>query len=108
MQKAANGQVATEKSSPKKSSTKSETASKKSDENSKPKERKQDDNKTSNNKKLQDSKVGKENKVEQAKNKKNLKNSLQEKPVDYDEGVYYFFQSILIQSQQLIKFTISK
>lgn len=92
MQKAANGQVAIEKSSPKKSSTKSETSSKKSDksdENSKPKEKKQDDNKISNNKKASESKVGKENKVEQTKNKKNLKNLLQEKPVDYDEGTIF-------------------
>lgn len=31
-------------------------------------------------------KVGKENKVEQVKNKKNLKNLFQEKPVDFDDG----------------------
>lgn len=28
--------------------------------------------------------------MEQAKNKKNLKNLLQEKPVDYDEGMLFF------------------
>lgn len=52
------------------------------------KERKQEDNKIVATKKEKEqlSKAGKENKVEQAKNKKNLKNLFQEKPVDFDDG----------------------
>lgn len=90
-----NGQVTTEKSSPAKkvSAAKSEptkkAATKLEDAEAKLKERKQDDNnrKTASKKKNQDAvKSGKENKVEQTKNKKNLKNLVQEKPVDFDEG----------------------
>ncbi|XP_076679909.1 uncharacterized protein LOC143375059 [Andrena cerasifolii] len=93
--RSANGQVATEKASPVKKtvSTKVETskkgATKADDTEGKLKERKQENNKLSTVKKDKDqvaAKVGKENKVEQAKNKKNLKNLFQEKPVDFDEG----------------------
>ena len=63
--------------------------SKPDDVEGKLKERKQEDNKILVAKKDKDQvviKVGKENKVEQVKNKKNLKNLFQEKPVDFDEG----------------------
>lgn len=53
------------------------------------KERKQEDNKITTTKKEKEhlsAKIGKENKVEQVKNKKNLKNLFQEKPVDFDDG----------------------
>lgn len=36
-------------------------------------------------------KSGKENKVEQLKNKKNLKNLILEKPVDFDEGTRFLY-----------------
>ncbi|XP_043599615.1 nucleolar protein 58-like [Bombus pyrosoma] len=93
--KSVNGQVTIEKPSPiKKSvSTKADAAkkavSKPDDIEGKLKERKQEDNKISVTKKDKDQvvvKVGKENKVEQVKNKKNIKNLFQEKPVDFDEG----------------------
>lgn len=95
LQKSANGQATTEKASPAKKTvpTKGDVPKKatvKSDETDvKLKERKQDDNKISVSKKEKEqvvAKAGKENKVEQAKNKKNLKNLFQEKPVDFDEG----------------------
>lgn len=53
------------------------------------KEHKQEDNKIVTTKKEKEqlsTKIGKENKVEQVKNKKNLKNLFQEKPVDFDDG----------------------
>uniref|UniRef100_V9ICK8 Uncharacterized protein n=1 Tax=Apis cerana TaxID=7461 RepID=V9ICK8_APICE len=93
--KSANGQIVIEKTSPiKKSiSTKTEVSkkvvSKPNDTEGKLKERKQEDNKISITKKDKDQvliKVGKENKIEQVKNKKNLKNLFQEKPIDFDEG----------------------
>ncbi|PBC30055.1 Transmembrane protein [Apis cerana cerana] len=95
IQKSANGQIVIEKTSPiKKSiSTKTEVSkkvvSKPNDTEGKLKERKQEDNKISITKKDKDQvliKVGKENKIEQVKNKKNLKNLFQEKPIDFDEG----------------------
>lgn len=93
--RSANGQVTTEKASPVKKTVPAKVeASKKAtpkadDIDGKLKERKQEENKASANKKDKDQvpvKMGKENKVEQAKNKKNLKNSFQEKPVDFDDG----------------------
>lgn len=66
------------------------------------KERKQENNKTTVIKKEKEqpsTKAGKENKVEHAKNKKNLKNLFQEKPVDFDDGgliciyVHHFMRS---------------
>lgn len=65
------------------------TTPKTDDGEGKLKEQKQDNNKVSVSRKDKDQvviKVGKENKVEQARNKKNLKNLFQEKPVDFDEG----------------------
>ncbi|XP_011707562.1 PREDICTED: DNA ligase 1-like [Wasmannia auropunctata] len=93
--KAANGQVASEKTSPAKKTlaAKAEApkkAAKGDDVDGKLKERKQEDNKivaTKKEKEQLSTKAGKENKgVEQAKNKKNLKNLFQEKPVDFDDG----------------------
>ncbi|CAK9822965.1 hypothetical protein ANTRET_LOCUS1394 [Anthophora retusa] len=93
--RSANGQVAIEKISPIKKtlSTKTDiskkTTSKLDDVEGKLKERKQEDNNISVAKKDKDQivvKVGKENKAEQVKNKKNLKNLYQEKPIDFDEG----------------------
>ncbi|XP_071579293.1 uncharacterized protein [Temnothorax nylanderi] len=92
--KAANGQVASEKTSPAKKTlaAKAEApkkATKGDDVDGKLKERKQEDNKivaTKKEKEQLSTKAGKENKVEQAKNKKNLKNLFQEKPVDFDDG----------------------
>ncbi|GAB1859095.1 hypothetical protein CAJAP_00089 [Camponotus japonicus] len=93
--KATNGQIASEKTSPaKKTLTAKAEAPRKTtkgdDVDGKLKERKQEDNKiTTTTKKEKDqlsAKIGKENKVEQVKNKKNLKNLFQEKPVDFDDG----------------------
>lgn len=95
MQKSVNGQVTIEKPSPIKKSISTKTDAvkkavpKPDDIEGKLKERKQEDNKISVTKKDKDQvvvKVGKENKVEQVKNKKNIKNLFQEKPVDFDEG----------------------
>lgn len=94
LQKAANGQVTSEKTSPaKKTLTAKAEAPKKAargdDVDGKLKERKQEDNKivaTKKEKEQPSTKAGKENKVEQTKNKKNLKNLFQEKPVDFDDG----------------------
>lgn len=64
-------------------------ATKGDDVEGKLKERKQEDNKITTTKKEKEqlsAKIGKENKVEQVKNKKNLKNLFQEKPVDFDDG----------------------
>lgn len=64
-------------------------ATKGDDVDGKLKERKQEDNKIVVPKKEKEqllTKAGKENKVEQTKNKKNLKNLFQEKPVDFDDG----------------------
>ncbi|XP_020290224.1 DNA ligase 1-like isoform X2 [Pseudomyrmex gracilis] len=92
--KAANGQVASEKTSPaKKTLNAKPEAPKKTakgdDVDGKLKERKHEDNKISVTKKEKEQssvKAGKENKAEQVKNKKNLKNLFQEKPVDFDDG----------------------
>lgn len=95
LQKSVNGQVTIEKPSPIKKSISTKTDAvkkavpKPDDIEGKLKERKQEDNKISVTKKDKDQvvvKVGKENKVEQVKNKKNIKNLFQEKPVDFDEG----------------------
>lgn len=50
------------------------------------KEREQEDNKSKKEKEQFSAKSGKEVKVELVKNKKNLKNLFQEKPVDFDDG----------------------
>ncbi|XP_076233641.1 uncharacterized protein LOC143178725 [Calliopsis andreniformis] len=93
--RSANGQVSTEKASPVKKTISAKTdiskkaVSKVDDTEGKLKERKEDDNKLSILKKDKAqivAKAGKENKIEQVKNKKNLKNLFQEKPVDFDEG----------------------
>ncbi|KAL0123219.1 hypothetical protein PUN28_007670 [Cardiocondyla obscurior] len=92
--KAVNGQVAGEKTSPAKKTLAGKVevpkkATKGDDVDSKLKECKQEDNKIVSIKKEKEqlsTKTGKENKVEQAKNKKNLKNLFQEKPVDFDDG----------------------
>ncbi|XP_029676858.1 DNA ligase 1-like isoform X1 [Formica exsecta] len=92
--KAANGQITSEKTSPAKKTlaVKAEApkkATKGDDVDGKLKERKQEDNKITTTKKEKENpsaKIGKENKVEQVKNKKNLKNLFQEKPVDFDDG----------------------
>lgn len=96
LQRATNGQVAGEKTSPAKKTLaakaeipKKTAATKGDDVDGKLRERKgQEDNKatTAKEKEQSSAKTGKENKVEQAKNKKNLKNSFQEKPVDFDDG----------------------
>ncbi|XP_050450646.1 DNA ligase 1-like isoform X2 [Cataglyphis hispanica] len=91
--KAANGQIASEKTSPAKKTlaVKAEVPKKTAkgdDVDGKLKERKQEDNKITTKKEKEhlSAKIGKENKVEQVKNKKNLKNLFQEKPVDFDDG----------------------
>lgn len=94
LQKAANGQVASEKTSPAKKTlaAKAEApkkATKGDDVDGKLKEHKQENNKivaTKKEKEQLSTKSGKENKMEQTKNKKNLKNLFQEKPVDFDDG----------------------
>lgn len=100
LQKAANGQVAAEKTSPAKktSATKAEapkktTAVKAEEIDGKLAERKQDDNKAATTKKEKEqisAKAGKENKIEQVKNKKNLKNLFQERPADFDDGWLFY------------------
>lgn len=92
-QKATNGQVNLEKTSPvKKTAVKAEAAkrtnAKGDDSDSKLRENKHDDNKIVARKEKEQpaTKAGKENKMEQVKNKKNLKNLYQEKPVDFDDG----------------------
>lgn len=97
-QKATNGQVNSEKSPVKKTLTAKENQSKKTnakgdDIDGKLKENKQDDNKISVSRKEKEqfaTKTGKENKMEQVKNKKNLKNLYQEKPVDFDDGLFIY------------------
>ncbi|XP_012218353.1 nucleolar protein 58-like [Linepithema humile] len=91
--KASNGQVASEKTSPIKKTLATKTdapkkAAKGDDVDGKLKERKHEDNKIATKKEKEQPlvKAGKENKVEQVKNKKNLKNLFQEKPVDFDDG----------------------
>ncbi|XP_012271744.1 uncharacterized protein PF11_0207 [Orussus abietinus] len=92
--RSANGQVTSEKASPgkKASPAKAESVKKSSPKNEdidgKLKERKQNDEEpilVTKKKTPTAPKPGKENKVEQ-KNKKNAKNLIQEKPVDYDDG----------------------
>lgn len=102
LQKAANGQVASEKTSPAKKTLGAKVeapkkATKGDETDGKLKERKQEnDNKIVTTKKEKEqlsTKAGKENKVEQTKNKKNLKNLFQEKPVDFDDGqLIYMYQ----------------
>ncbi|KAK0087994.1 hypothetical protein PV325_013543 [Microctonus aethiopoides] len=93
--RATSNQVVSEKASPvkKASPAKAETvkksASKNDEVDGKLKERKQDENTPAVAKKEKSqisAKAGKENKVEQVKNKKNMKNLILEKPVDFDEG----------------------
>lgn len=95
-QKATNGQINSDKTSPikKTSAAKAETSkktnSKEDDVDGKLKENKQDDNKVVTKKEKEQAKAGKENKMEQVKNKKNLKNLYQEKPVDFDDGLLIY------------------
>ncbi|XP_029168863.1 DNA ligase 1-like [Nylanderia fulva] len=92
--KATNGQIASEKTSPAKKTLAAKVevpkkGTKGDDVDGKLKERKQEENKITTTKKEKEqvsAKIGKENKVEQVKNKKNLKNLFQEKPVDFDDG----------------------
>lgn len=72
-------------------------ATKGDDVDGKLKERKQEENKITTTKKEKEqvsAKIGKENKVEHVKNKKNLKNLFQEKPVDFDDGwlIYMYYK----------------
>lgn len=94
-QRATDGQVNSEKTSPiKKTAAKAEASRKtsgKGDEiDGKLKENKQDDNVATRKEKEQPATkaAGKENKLEQIKNKKNLKHLYQEKPVDFDDGSF--------------------
>lgn len=96
-QKASNGQVSSERTSPvkktlaaKAEASKKNTHAKGDDADGKLKENKQSDDKvavTRKEKEQSSTKAGKENKMEQMKNKKNLKNLYQEKPVDFDDGL---------------------
>lgn len=84
--------MTTEKASPVKKvePVKKTAAAKSEEEKVELKERKHEENKSvvaKKEKNLQQ-KSGKENKVEIVKNRKNLKNLSQEKPVDFDDGMY--------------------
>lgn len=105
LQKAANGQVAAEKTSPAKKTSvakaeapKKSAAAKGDDVDGKLVERKQEDNKSVASKKEKEqisAKAGKENKIEQVKNKKNLKNLFQERPADFDDGELFAIETSL-------------
>ncbi|XP_012535722.1 protein PXR1 [Monomorium pharaonis] len=92
--KTVNGQIGSEKTSPiKKTLALKAEAPKRGikgdDVDGKLKDQNQEDNKIVAIKKEKEqlsTRVSKENKVEQVKNKKNLKNLFQEKPVDFDDG----------------------
>lgn len=89
------------KTSPAKTETKKSSA-KNEDVEGKLKERKEENtpviavNVAKKEKSQVNAKSGKENKVEQTKNKKNLKNQVLEKPLDFDDGLFICFFFLLI------------
>lgn len=108
--------MASDKASPVKKTVPTKTdgskkaASKPDETEGKLKEKKQEDNKVSASKKEKDqvvSKVDKENKAEQVKNKKNMKNLFQEKPVDFDEGKLLFIHFLNIFQVYIRRILIS-